>query len=115
MLWVALLLAVAGCDAGDPDRQPYLGPPLQILATYPEDGAGLDCASSDVECGVPIDTTIEVRFDRFLLPSTAVRQSILFYSGRALNPPVSGIIPEIVPAYDPLERVVRYTQAILRW
>jgi len=58
---------------------------------------------------VPIDTTIELRFDRYLLPSTAVRQSILFYSGRALNPPVSGVVPEITPAYDPLERVVRYT------
>jgi len=38
-----------------------------------------------------------------------VRQSILFYTGRGLTPAVSGVEPEILPAYDPLERVVRYS------
>lgn len=83
---------------------------MHILSTYPVDGAGIDCSSSEPTCGVPVDTPLELRFDRFLLPSTAVRQSIVYYTGRARVPPLlEPSLPELTPAYDPLERVVRFT------
>jgi hypothetical protein len=87
-----------------------MGPPLHIVATYPEDGAGIDCPSSASTCGVPIDTPLELRFDRFLLPATAVRQSIVYYTGRARNAVLlDPSLPELTPSYDPIERVVRFT------
>jgi hypothetical protein len=59
---------------------------------------------------VPVDTPLELRFDRFLLPSTAVRQSIVYYTGRARTPALlDPRLPELTPSYDPLERVVRFT------
>jgi hypothetical protein len=59
---------------------------------------------------VPIDARLELRFDRFLLPSTAVRQSIAFFSGAAGNVvPEDRFGPEIIPSYDPLERVVTFS------
>jgi hypothetical protein len=51
---------------------------------------------------VSVDGPIEVRFDRYLLPKTAVRQSILVYSGDRGN----SVLLE--PTYDVLERVVTY-------
>lgn len=56
-----------------------------------------------------IDTPLELRFDRFLLPTTAVRQSIVYYTGRARTPAMNNpSLPELTPTYDPLERVVRF-------
>jgi hypothetical protein len=52
---------------------------------------------------VPVDTLIELRFDRLLLPATAVRQSIAVYSG---TPGVGA--PFLEPDYDPLELRLRY-------
>jgi hypothetical protein len=70
----------------------------------------VDCSLSDPACGVPIDARLELRFDRFLLPSTAVRQSVRFYSGAPGNVvPEDRFGPEIVPSYDPLERVVTFS------
>jgi hypothetical protein len=107
---LALALLAAGCDYGAREHRTALGPPLHIVATYPEDGAGIDCPSGEPVCGVAIDTPVELRFDRFLLPTTAVRQSIVYYTGRAR----SGVIrdpslPELLPSYDPVERVVRFS------
>ena len=55
---------------------------------------------------MPLDVTIELRFDRFLLPHTATRQSAQLTTG------VAGVVPryyeQIAPIYDPFERVVRY-------
>jgi hypothetical protein len=52
---------------------------------------------------VPADADIELRFDRYLLPSTPVRQSVLVYSR----------LPELhfflEPHYDVVERVVRFS------
>jgi hypothetical protein len=47
-----------------------------------------------------------VRFDRFLLPKTAVRQSLRVYSGR----PDQALLLE--PVYDVVERVVSYRPAL---
>jgi hypothetical protein len=51
------------------------------------------------------NTPIEIRFDRFLLPKTAVRQSIRLYTG-ARNAFVT-----LQPFYDTVERVVVYRVA----
>lgn len=85
-----------------------MGPALRVASTYPEDGAGFDCPISDLECGVPIDAVFEIRFDRYLLPSTAVRQSFLVYSGERSNA-IPGIdLPALTPRYDVVERVVSF-------
>jgi hypothetical protein len=61
-------------------------------------------------CGVPIDAALELRFDRFLLPTTAVRQSIVYYTGRSRGAVIlDPSLPELIPTYDPVERVVRYS------
>ncbi len=85
-----------------------MGPPLRVVSTYPENGEGFDCPISDLECGVPIDAVFELRFDRYLLPSTAVRQSFFVYSGEQSNA-IPGIdLPALSPRYDVIERVVSY-------
>jgi hypothetical protein len=67
----------------------------------------LDCTpDSPRECGPPIDTPIELRFDRFLLPGTVNRQAFAIYTGEPGNRVgVSlGNAPPVV--YDVVERVV---------
>lgn len=74
-----------------------------MVATHPAPGAGTECGlNSPDDCGVPRDTTLELRFDRYLLPVTAVRQSITIYSG---NEELSLFAQ---PEYDLVERVVVY-------
>jgi hypothetical protein len=74
-----------------------------VIATYPEDGAGTNCTpDSPDDCGVPVDAPIEVRFDRYLLPSTATRQSVVLYSG---SPNFALLLS---PVYDVVERVLSY-------
>lgn len=86
-----------------------MGPNVQVVSTYPEAGAGITCALDDPACGVPTDVTVEIRFDRFLLPSTATRQSIRFFTGTPSNVvPAARAGSELVPQYDVVERVVRY-------
>ncbi len=77
---------------------------MRLLAIYPQDGLGTECEPDDVDCGVPTNATISLRFDRFLNPLTANRQAIRVYSG---DPASSGAIPYQV-TYDPVERVVQY-------
>jgi hypothetical protein len=106
---MCLLALVAGCDQGEPEPEPFQGPRLGLVATYPLDGAGLECPlDAPPECGVPIDTPIELRFDRVLLASTATRQSILLYTGNPNNQPGAGSGDVLQPTYDLVERVVRY-------
>ena len=82
------------------------GPDLHVLETYPADGAGTECAvDGPPECGVPRNTPIEIRFDRFLLPKSAVRQSIRLYTGARTS------IVTLQPFYDTVERVVAYRVA----
>jgi hypothetical protein len=106
----ALALALVGCDQGPRLIDPVAGPALELVSSYPAHGEGLDCSLAEPACGVPIDARLELRFDRFLLPSTAVRQSIAFFSGAATNVvPEDRSGPEILPSYDPLERVVTFS------
>jgi hypothetical protein len=73
-----------------------------VVTTYPSDGQGLDCNAGATGCGVPRNTDVELRFDRYLLPSTAIRQSLFVYSGAQSN----AVFLE--PKYDVIERVIDY-------
>ena len=81
---------------------------MRLLASYPADGDGVSCAAdADDTCGVPVNATLTLRFDRFLNPATVNRQAIRVFTG---NPDDSPTIPFDVN-YDPLERVVRSESA----
>lgn len=101
---------LGGCDLGPRQDERPQGPRLHVIATEPPQGAGLDCARDSPECGVPTDVTLVFRFDRFLLPDTAIRQSISFFTGAAGNlaPPPSNVRAEMTARYDVLERTVRF-------
>jgi len=102
--------ALTGCDQGSPDLSASGGPPLHISSSYPDYGASLDCAPDDLGCGVPRNVAFEFRFDRFLRPDTAIRQSMTLYTGKPSNlVPSSNRVAEITPAYDLVERVVRFS------
>lgn len=101
---------LAACDQGSRDLSPSTGPPLNIYSSYPAFGAGLDCAPEDGACGVPRNVVFEFRFDRFLRPDTAIRQSMTLYTGVPSNAvPATNRLPEIAPEYDLVERVVRFS------
>ncbi len=90
------------CDQGAPALDEAAGPPLHAVATFPTVGAGTDCTSAPSCSGVPLNSDIEIRFDRYLDPSTAIRQSVLLYTG------TRDAALFLEPEYDVLERVVRY-------
>jgi hypothetical protein len=83
---------------------------LHVVESDPAPGAGLDCDPSEAGCGVATNTTIRLRFDRFLLPESAVRQSLSVYLGVPSNPALAGntLLAELSPRYDPASRSVNY-------
>ncbi|MBN2195281.1 MAG: hypothetical protein JW751_20860 [Polyangiaceae bacterium] len=96
-----LLLASIACDTGRAATLPIAGPSLELVGTSPTPGAGTECTpQSPDDCGVPVDSPIVLRFDRFLLPSTAVRQSVEVRTGN------NGVF--LSPEYSPIERAVVY-------
>ena len=85
-----------------------MGPPVGLVATFPADGAGTDCLpNAPAECGVRVDTTLEFRFDRFLLPASINRQAFTIYTGDPGNV-VGNLVYQDAPQpiYDVVERVV---------
>jgi len=84
-------------------HEPGAGPGLELVSSYPAEGDGLDCRpGGPPDCGIPINAGVELRFDRYLLPSSAIRQSMVFFTGtEALS-----VFAE--PHYDVAERVLRY-------
>jgi hypothetical protein len=79
-----------------------------LVATFPADLAGTECLPDDpTDCGVRVDTSIELRFDRFLLPGSINRQAVAIYTGEAGNP-FGNLAFQNAPApvYDVVERVV---------
>ena len=113
LLFAIAAALTAGCDLGPRDDAAGHGPPLHLLASYPADGQGTNAPSgSDVtcdepspDCAVPTNVAIELRFDRFLLPS-GLTTGLSLYSG---NPPANGVY--LWPEYDMIERVVVYRPA----
>jgi hypothetical protein len=76
-----------------------------LLACYPRDGEGAECgADAEDSCGVPVNATLTLRFDRFLNPASVNRQAIRVFTG---DPNLSPVIPFDVH-YDPVERVVEF-------
>jgi hypothetical protein len=100
----AFLAAAFSCGACNLDAPPPLdhtGPNLRVTRTYPAAGEGLNC-TGDAECGVPTTASIELALDRYLLPRTAIRQSVRFHAAG------SDRLLFLSPDYDPIERVVVY-------
>lgn len=94
---------LTACQAGPTQFEPA-PPPLRLVASEPSAGEGTECTTAaPPECGVPIGSSITLRFDRYLRASTAVRQSISVYSGT----PGSGV-GLLRPEYDAVERVLVY-------
>jgi hypothetical protein len=76
---------------------------VHVVAAFPAAGAGEDCpVNAPDDCGVPLGTPIELRFDRYLLPKTVGREALALYTGATAN----GIFLE--PEYDVVERVVTF-------
>ena len=108
---MAALLATlaAGCDIAKPTPEPGEGPSLHLIASYPADGQGtnaapdadLNCTSPTPDCPVPTNVSVELRFDRFLLPGSGITLGTALYSG---NPPANG--SRLTVEYDLIERVV---------
>ncbi len=76
----------AGCDPGPAtDASREVGPPIHVIA-------------SNVSGSKPLPATgsIELAFDRLLLPESITRQSFL----------VAGFSPPPLPSYDPVTRIV---------
>jgi hypothetical protein len=96
-------LLLLGCDAGEYDRNPGSGPELELLSSYPADGDGLGCVpGGPADCGIPTNAAVELRVDRYLLPSTATRQSVVLFTG------TDDLTVFGEPHYDVAERVLRY-------
>lgn len=94
---------VLGCDLGSPATDQGPGPALHVIEAEPADGAGVECAPGDPDCGVPLNTTLRFRFDRVIRPESATRQAIRLYTGEPRN---GG--PFLSPEYDLLRGEVSY-------
>lgn len=109
-------LGLAGCDAGTPESQPIDAPAAKLLAVYVTTGI-LDGTpvQEPVDGAKPVTTTTSIRlaFDRFLLPGSAIRQSVCLRSAPgSIQTPAEcqGGIEFLEPAYDPARREVVYRQ-----
>ncbi|MFO0660814.1 MAG: Ig-like domain-containing protein [Polyangiaceae bacterium] len=99
----AALSALAACDRGDP-KVDTTGAALSLSVTATSPKAG--------ETDVPTDRPLRIRFDRHVLPSTAVRQSVRV-TGGAIDADGGALagIEFFEPEYDAIERVVTYRLA----
>lgn len=81
------------------------------MGVYPTPEQGVDCTpTSPDDCGVPRDAPILLRFNRYLRPATAVRQSIRVYSGS--EEVGAGFLQ---PEYDVVERVLVFRRQDNSW
>jgi Bacterial Ig-like domain len=91
----------SGCDQGTPALQP-LGPTPHVVWTYPANEA----------TNVPHTIAIRVQFDRFLMPSTAVRGAMCLQAatvGGESTGTDQCIAAGFAPEYDPVDRVATWT------
>lgn len=100
-VWLVLPLLM-GCDVAAPEWN--LGPWLQVTAVSPRSGEGLDCdIESESDCGAATNLPIVLSFNRWLLPSSATRQSLTLSTASA---PLWYFNS---PKYDLLRRSIQYT------
>src|SRR5215471_3928805 len=104
---VACAAAMAGCDEGTPT--------LSATGDGPAPRPVWMSPARD-ETGVGLRQSIRIQFDRYLLPTSAVRQSICLQT--ASPTPGSNDCPGglfLTPEYDPVDRVLAYvpTQDLL--
>jgi len=94
-------MGLSACDIGK--RVQSRGESLTIIASEPETAEGLDCQlDSGAACGLPVGGPLRFKFDRWLLPTTATRQSLtMFTSGTGL-----GVM--LRPSYDVASRTIEY-------
>lgn len=106
-----MTLVAVGCDVGDAEHQPVDAPPVTVrsfLATVeggtPDDPQPVTDESTRV---VP-SSSLRIRFDRFLLPSTVARQAFCLRAGTedvANGTQCNGGV-FIQPSYDPVRREI---------
>jgi len=75
-LSLACLFGCPSCDLGGRDAE--AGEPLRVVAIEPYSAEGLDCGNG--ACGFAPDAPIRLKFDRWLIPTTAIRQSVSLYT-----------------------------------
>jgi hypothetical protein len=113
--------ATAGCDVGDPSTQPVDAPSLHLVSVLAT--TDLDDDFHPVRTPIGQDGAMPVlptasfvlKFDRFLLPSSAIRQSVCIQSDlgtdvRTYDDCENGISLE--PSYDPIRREVIYRRKL---
>ncbi len=76
VLLVGGVLSCPSCDVGSRDAP--ASEPLRVVAIEPDTAQGLDCKNG--ACGFDPNAPIRLKFDRWLLPTTAVRQSVSLYT-----------------------------------
>lgn len=87
-----------------PEAPATTGPALHVYGTIPSSAGG------EITKDVALDAPIRLKFDRYLLAETAVRQSLLVTGGSFAadgGAPIAGAV-SFQPDYDPLTRVVTY-------
>ncbi len=89
---LAASAATAACDTGKRDNQKTLGPAVLVVSVNVGDKAPL-----------PADGAIQIAFDRYLLPATISRQSVILLDS-AKNPVATDLAPIVL--YDPIARTV---------
>jgi len=90
-----------GCDQGGPAVPELTGPPPHVVWTYPANEA----------VDVPLTFAIRVQFDRFLMPSTAVRGAMCLQAatvGGESTDTSQCIAAGFTPEYDPVDRVATW-------
>ena len=98
-----LLACSVGCEVGEPPLA--LGENLELTRYAPQDSEGMDCDYRAAACGVPANRPLTFQFNRWLLPSTATRQSISLHADQATYAEFT------LPKYELLTRTVTYWSA----
>jgi hypothetical protein len=96
-----LATLLVACDAGKRDDVQPLGPAILVVGVNVGDGQPL-----------PTNGSIQIAFDRYLLPSTVNRQSFAILDGA--NKPLGADLVPLVQ-YDPVARTVTLSAPVQPW
>ncbi|HVY46016.1 MAG TPA: hypothetical protein VHB21_09060 [Minicystis sp.] len=104
---LAASLALAGCDAGEPHVQPIDAPNPNVVDVLAFDDAGdaVSLGPSPTRT-VAANTSFRIRFDRFLLPSSVIRQAVCIQAhlGTVLTLDDCTMPVSLEASYDPVTR-----------